>query len=294
MRNFKFHNPKTVAEALEILHIEQDCRILAGGTDLVIAIKEKKVDPKALVNISNIAELQGIYEVDDKIVIKSATTFTAVTKSELIKRRIPALADASSVVGSPQICNQGTLGGNIANASPAADSVPVMVLFEGKVTIASVRGTREVLITELLTGPGKHTLAADELITEITLEPLKNSVNGFHKLGRRNALAISRISGCLEVTFTEEKITAARVVLGSVGPNPFRAAPVEELLIGRQFSQELAEEFIAKTCSYVGERLGDRASAVYKREAIAGVMRSAWQKVTERRSGLLCKVKNFP
>ena len=111
MRNFKFHNPKTVAETVEILHKEQDCRILAGGTDLVIALKEKKITPKTLVNISNIAELQGIYEIDKKIVIKSATTFTAVTAAELIKRKIPALADACSVVGSPQIRNQGTLGG---------------------------------------------------------------------------------------------------------------------------------------------------------------------------------------
>lgn len=183
-------------------------------------------------------------------------------------------------MGSPQIRNQGTIGGNIANASPAADTVPAIVAMDGVALVKSIRGDRLVKVTDLLKGVGKTDLAADELIVEISFNKLQNFSSTFVKLGRRNALAISRISAAVGVsTDAEGNIFDARVALGSVAPNPFRAILIEDNLIGKNINQEIPEDVIETASEVVAEKLGPRASAPYKRVAIKGVMRQALEKL---------------
>jgi len=284
MQRFNYYRPETLEEALELLaQGGEDYKILAGGTDLVLHLRERKISPKALVDISGISALKGITETDGKIVIKAATTFAEVANAQIIKEKIPALADACAVVGSPQIRNQGTIGGNIVNASPAADSVPALVLFDGVARLKSKKGTRELLITELLRGSGKTALAPDEILEEVVLTPYSGSVSGFYKLGRRNALAISRISGAVELVFAGNTVEKARVALGSVAPNPFRAVELEQYLIGQELNEETVAEFLARAKQLVSDKLGSRASAPYKREAIIGVLRAVLNLIEERR-----------
>jgi carbon-monoxide dehydrogenase medium subunit len=284
MQKVGYFRPETLEEALELLAAgREEYKILAGGTDLVLHLRERKVSPKALVDITHISALKGIREEEGKIIIKAATTFTEVASSPIVLEKIPALADACKVVGSPQIRNQGTIGGNIVNASPAADSVPALVLFDGVARLTSKRGTREILLTELLQGVGKTAIEPDELLEEVILTPYPGSVSGFCKLGRRNALAIARISGAVELVFAGSKIAKARVALGSVAPNPFRATELEQFLNGREFNEETKEELIALAKNLVAEKLGNRASAPYKREAIAGVMREILNRIEQRR-----------
>ncbi|GAV21925.1 FAD binding domain-containing protein [Carboxydothermus pertinax] len=284
MQKVGYYRPETLEEALELLATGQEnYKILAGGTDLVLYLRERKIKPTALVDITHIAALKGIAEFDGKIVIKAATTFTEVANSQLVREKVPALADACSVVGSPQIRNQGTIGGNIINASPAADSVPALVLFDGVAKLRSKNGSRELLLTDLLQGSGKTSLAPDELLEEVILNPYPQSISGFYKLGRRNALAISRISGAVEIVFSSNKVEKARVALGSVAPNPFRAKELEEFLVGREFTNETKEQFLLLAKKLVAEKLGSRASAPYKREAVAGVMREVLNLIELRR-----------
>lgn len=276
-----YWKPDTIKETLGLLAANKS-KILSGGTDLVIALQKEETS-EVIVDIGSVGELQKIIEADEKIIIGSGVTFTQLESSPIIQKYCQALSEAAGLVGSPQIRNQGTIGGNIANASPAADTVPAIVAMDGVALVKSVRGERLVKVTDLLKGIGKNDLAADEIILEISFDKLKNFKSAFVKLGRRNALAISRISAAVGVC-TDEKgnIYDARVALGSVAPNPFRSPLIESVLLGKNINQAIPEDVIQAAGKDVAERLGPRASAPYKKEAIKGVMRQALEKLGGR------------
>lgn len=269
-----YWKPGTINEALDIL-AEKNAKVLAGGTDLVLDLGRKEI-PADIVDVGAIPDLKQIREDEDQVYIGSGVTFTQAQMSPIINRYCSALAEAASVVGSPQIRNQGTIGGNIANASPAADTVPAMVAMDAQAVLASARGRRLVKLTDLLKGINKIDLAPDEMIIEIVFRKISNFQSTFVKLGRRNALAISRISSAVGVSLDDKQmIREARVALGSVAPNPFRSSMIESALLGKKATEEIIEEVLDAARNDVAERLGPRASAPYKREAIRGVVRKA-------------------
>lgn len=278
---YTFYMPKTVREALEILvQAEGPLKVLAGGTDLMLDIRNKKYQPKGIVDLSGLEELKQITFDDGVVRIGSMVTFTRLANSSLLKERVTVLAEAASVVGSPQIRNQGTIGGNIANASPAADIVPPLVALGAVVQVESAQVKREVPVPEILAGAGKNNLAPDEIITEIKfLLPDEQSRSSFVKFGRRNALAIARMSVATVITLEENLIKEARIALGAVAPNPFRATGLEEMLAGKSPSKEVLEQVIAASSQVVSEKLGNRPSAKWKNEAIKGLMRQSLQKL---------------
>lgn len=278
MKVEEYWRPGTIDEALELLAANQS-KVLSGGTDLVLDLQKKEL-PGRIVDIGGLRELQQIRETEDKIFMGSGVTFTQVERSSIIQRSCRALAEAAGLVGSPQIRNQGTIGGNIANASPAADTVPPIVAMDGEALVASTRGERVVKVTDLLKGMGKTDLAPDELILEISFHKIPNFKSAFAKLGRRNALAISRISAALGVSIDEKGVVReARAALGAVAPNPFRSGVIENALLGKKIHEEIPEDVIRTAGDDVAERLGSRASAPYKREAIKGVVRHALEKL---------------
>ncbi|MEL7566690.1 MAG: xanthine dehydrogenase family protein subunit M [Dehalobacterium sp.] len=278
----RYFRPGTVKEALEVLTANKS-KILSGGTDLVLDLQKKEM-PGMIVDIGSLNELQQIRETRDKVILGSGVTFTQVEISPVTKKYCSALSEAAGLVGSPQIRNQGTVGGNIANASPAADTVPAIVAMDGEVLLASLRGERLVKVTDLLKGIGKTDLAADELILEISFNKIANFRSTFVKLGRRNALAISRISAALGVSVNEEgTIYEARAALGSVAPNPFRSKVMENVLLDKNINQGIPEDVIQAAGDDVADRLGTRASAPYKREAVKGVVRQALENLFSKR-----------
>lgn len=278
---FAFYMPGSLQEALEILAQEEGpLKVLAGGTDLMLDLRSKRVRPKGIVDLSGVPELKQMH-IDGEIVrIGSTVTFTELANWDLLQKRVSMLAEAASVVGSPQIRNQGTIGGNIANASPAADIVPSLVALDAMVTVASLRGTKEVLITNLLAGAGKTNLAPDEIIVDIKFPlPQGETRSTFVKFGRRNALAIARMSVALQVTLDGDTISEARIALGAVAPNPFRATSLEEMLQGNVKSPEIMEKVMAASSEVVSSMIGNRPSVIWKREAIRGLMHQALQKL---------------
>lgn len=276
----RYLRPQNINEALEMLADgENPKKILAGGTDLIIELNhgDRLVD---IIDIGGIKELRSIREHEDKVIIGSAATFTQIENSETVLKHCRALAQAASKVGSPQIRNAGTIGGNVANASPAADTVPAIVAMDAEALVASVRGQRNIKITDLLKGIGKTDLAPDEMIVEFSFKKLPGGISGFAKLGKRNALAISRISAtAIVVPDQDNVIREARVALGAVAPNPFRSSLTESILIGKNLASGISEDVIDMVAQDVTERLGARASAVYKREAIRGVLYQALEQV---------------
>ncbi len=269
-----YYQPDSLAEALALLtHSGGELRPLAGGTDLVPALAKGETHLDGLVDLCKIPELRGISRVDDQIRIGSLSTFRDIENSPLLQ---PAslLREAAAAVGSPQIRSQGTIGGNIANASPAADTVTALVALKALATLESAAGSRSVPVSELLCGVGKTKIRPGEVIKEILFQvPPQGSSSGFIKLGRRKALAIARMNLAIIITVEAGRISRARVALGAVGPNPSRRPALELVLIGQEQSLPLIDTFIIAAEKEVSQMLGTRPSVSYKREAVKGIAR---------------------
>lgn len=243
MREFNYLHPQTVEETVQLLHeYGQRAKLLAGGTDLLIQLRKDggSKELEAVINIAHLRELNYIKEDDEWIRIGANTTHAQVANSELILRDVQALADAARTVGSPQIRNRGTIGGNIINASPAADPVPVLVALEAVVTIQSVRGSREIPLTDIYVKPYQTNIASDELLTEIAFKKLPATArSAFIKLGRRNALAIARMNVAVIVDRDAEGVVRdIRIVPGSTMPRPGRVQGAEAVLLGQKLALE--------------------------------------------------------
>lgn len=272
---FQYHQPETVEEATKLLAKHPDCKVIAGGTDLVPKMKQRLLEPANIVNLKKIPGLVGIKETKDGVWIGAATKLRAIEKSDLVKEKIPLQYLATKTIGSVQIRNMGTLGGNVCNASPAADGALGLVTLDAIVHISGSKGKRSIPIAEFFTGPGASVLEKDEIVTGFTV-PVMDKDTGYHFISiGRMALDISTISIAVTVTKKEGKVAKARVALGSVAPTPLRLPEVEEYLTGKT----LDDEEIIKAAEMVStgiKPISDiRASAEYRTEASKGMAMEA-------------------
>lgn len=277
VQEIKYFAPSDVNQALKILDsVKGDKRILAGGTDLVIALREKKINPEAIIDLKNTQNLDYIKQENGFIKIGAMTTFTSIEESELIKSKAIVLHESCQEMGSPQIRNWATIGGNIVNASPAADAVPALLVLDATVKLESASGVREVKVQDVLQGINKTNLKDNEILTEISFKiPSKNTVTGFRKLGRRAALSIARISiACLlETEENTTKIQNVKIALGAVAKNPFCATKAEEVLKGKELSPKLIDECVEVISEIAVGTIGNRPSLPFKRQSIKGISR---------------------
>lgn len=270
-----YYQPLSMADALKFLaDYERPVKPLAGGTDILPAMKKGELKDVGLLDLSKVPDIRKISIQGNVITLGSLCTFSQIENSPLIQEKVPLLAEAAASVGSPQIRNLGTVGGNIANASPAADTVNALVALDAKVKLDSPQGSRTLPVSDVLCGVGKINIQPKEILTEISFEvPKSGSKSGFIKLGRRKALAIARMSLAMIITEQEGVIRYARVSLGAVGPNPNRNTALEEYLVGNAATEWLVSGLAEKAGQEVARMLGSRASAPYKREAIKGITR---------------------
>ncbi|HHX77274.1 MAG TPA: hypothetical protein GX697_02860 [Firmicutes bacterium] len=270
----KYLKPETLDEAIDLLGHYPQAELLAGGTDLLVAYKKGRCFPEQIVDISSIPELKGISLEGEKVRIGSMTTFTELVACELINEKIKALAEAAASVGSPQIRNRGTIGGNIVSASPAADTVTPLIALDAGVTLTGPGGSRELALCDFLLGAGRVNIYPGEILTSVTFRLPADFINTFVKLGRRNAMTISRINLALFVQLDNLTFRDARIAAGAVSPNPCRLKAVEECLIGRTVSKEVLTEAVNVLAASVCDKIGDRPSAPYKKVAVKGI---AWE-----------------
>jgi CO/xanthine dehydrogenase FAD-binding subunit len=243
---------------------------IAGGTDLMVLYSAGRLPNRKLINIWNIPELRQIEVLPDRVRIGAACTYTALRRHDIISREFPLLATAASWTGGIANQNRGTLGGNIANASPAADSLPALLVYDTELTLISVRGERRVAYRDFHTGYKQTVLAADELIRDISLpRRFSRYVSQARKVGARNAQAISKV--CLAALGHMENgtIRDVRLALGSVAPVPLRLSETEHMLIGKQIELLLID---AAKKSVVNEirPIDDIRSTARYRAAVAG------------------------
>ncbi|MBW2038123.1 MAG: xanthine dehydrogenase family protein subunit M [Deltaproteobacteria bacterium] len=274
---FAYICPSSLGEALEILKDNGErARVIAGGTDLMTEIREGKLGADFLVDITRIPELRFVREEGDQICLGPLINHAELASSGLIKEGGDILGRAAQNVGSPQIRNMGTIGGNIVNASPAADTIPALVVLGAKVTLQRKGGERTLPITDLYLGPYRTVIEPQEILTEISFAKLDDGWrHSFVKLARRKALAIARINIAALAKVEGRRAKEVRVSVGSCTPTPCRMGEVEALFREEVPSVALIEEAAQRVAQEMVKRSGVRPSTEYKRPAVQGLVKKA-------------------
>ena len=280
MKSFEFFEPTTLAEASRLFTAEH-AQLLAGGTDLVIGMKALTETPQSVISLQKIAGLAGITRDGDGVSIGAMTKVRDIELSDEIQNGYTALAEGAAEIGSIQIRNLATIGGNIAHASPAADTVAALLALDAQVDIASADGERSVPIDTFFTGPGQTVLRAGELITRFRLpNPASGSHYIKHKIREVMDLAFIGVASAVEVA--NGTITGARIGLAAVAPTPIRAREAEALLAGKSLTDALlaeAGEAAAAACSPISDL---RCSAEHRREMVDVLTRRTVQEAVAR------------
>ena len=282
MKSFEFYEPTTLAEASR-LFAEEHAQLLAGGTDIIIGMKAYTETPETVISLQKIPGLAGMTTDGDSINIGAMTKVREVELSGDIQQHHTALAEGASEIGSIQIRNLATIGGNIAHASPAADTVAGLLVADAQVDIASAIGERSVPINELFTGPGQTVLAPGEIITRFRLpKPASGSHYIKHKI--REVMDLAFIGVAAAVNLDNGTITDARIGLAAVAPTPIRATEAEDLLKGNAPTPELLEQAGEAAAAATSPISDLRCSAEHRREMVDVLTRRTLQYALERAS----------
>jgi carbon-monoxide dehydrogenase medium subunit len=281
VKSFEFFEPTTFAEASR-LFAEEHAQLLAGGTDLVIGMKAYTETPQSVISLQKITDLDGIStDSDGGITIGAITKARDVELSEDIQKHHTALAEGASEIGSIQIRNLATIGGNIAHASPAADTVAGLLVADAQVDIASADGGRSVPINELFTGPGQTVLKPGEIITQFRLPgPVSGSHYIKHKI--REVMDLAFIGVASAVNIDNGTITDARIGLAAVAPTPIRATEAEDLLKGKEITSELLEQAGEAAAAATSPISDLRCSAEHRKEMVKVLTRRTLQLAIDR------------
>ena len=264
-------SPTSLDEAYELLAERgSEATIIAGGTDLMVALNSRSLDAGEFIDIWRLDELRGVSDEGETVRIGSLTTYTQLIKSPLIQQNLPSLVESSRTIGAIQIQNRGTLGGNIVNASPAGDSLPVLAAFDAELEIGSVRGVRRVEFNRFYTGYRKTVMKPDEILLAVRTRKLKpNERSFFLKVGARRAQAISKIVMAVNVSTTGAVINSINIALGSVAPTVMRAVETESLLTNENLDPTNIER-ARRTISQEIAPITDVRSTEHYRRTVAG------------------------
>ena len=280
IKELEYHAAHDLKEALELAEqFGPRKRFLSGGTDVTVRLKEGLVKEDVIVDLSHVAELRFVREESGVVHVGACATHADLSVSPIVRQHGRALALAASRVGGPQIRNMGTVGGNVANASPAGDTIPALIALNAVVSIASRTGTREVPIIDFFTGPGRSVLAAEELVTELHFPATgPGELTGFGKLGARQAMTISTANVAFYFRIGDNRrIVEARIAFGSVAPTVVRAHKTEQMFC--QLPPLLSWDAIRAAAQMAWKEVAPiddlRATAVYRKEVVVGLLAEA-------------------
>ncbi len=271
MENQKIFSPNSLDDCLNLISRQPEAKLLAGGTDLLVRLKDGLALPP-IINLSYIDELKGISVSDDNIRVGALTTFSEIIENDAVEKYANVLKQAAEIIGSPQIRNRATIGGNIANASPAGDSIPPLFVLDAMIEI---NGERTVPINEFFNGPGKTVLRTGEIISSVVIPKTENMRGAFTRLGQRKSLAISKVSLAALLNIEDGKILEARIALGAVAPTVVRASQTEKFLIGKILNNETILQAQKIICEEVNPISDIRSVAEYRKEMCGELLEQA-------------------
>ncbi len=269
--------PELLEDALRIKSESgADARLVAGGTDLILRMRDRVFTPKLLLDLRRVP-LTAISCTAGEMRIGSYATLSQILAHDEIANLFPALVEACRPFAGPPIRNRATIGGNIVNASPAADLVPPLMAYDANIVLSSISGDRELPLAEFFTGPGQTVIEPDEILTEVRLPLMPpDSAASFIKLGQRRSMAISIVNLCTRLSLAADgTVATARIVLGAVAPTPLRAVAAEAVLAGNDITTALLDE-AAQQASRESMPISDvRASGSYRKRMTAVLVRRA-------------------
>jgi carbon-monoxide dehydrogenase medium subunit len=281
MGDVEYLAPKDLREALKALEKWKGrAKVIAGGTNLIPYMRSGWLSPEVIIDLSRFEDLAYVREENGYIAIGALTTISEVASSEIIRNQSPILAHAAGHLGNPLCRNRATIGGNLANASPGADSAPPLLALEASVHVERGRGkAREIPLERFFLGPNKSVLKEEEVITKVTFQRPKDPTKGRHiKFGLRNADALSIVSIAVMLEIDGKVCQKARIALCPLAPKPIRAYRVEGMLEGNEIDSGLLDECSAVLREDVTPRSGSiRASTEYRKMLASVLLKRAVQ-----------------
>lgn len=276
-----FVKPHKLNDALKYLN-NCNSNIIAGGTDLIIDIRNGKKSKVDIIDISSIEELKNIVKVENIIEIGAGCTHSSIEKSEIINNYLPMLAKGCSIIGSTLIRNRGTIGGNIVNNSNCADSIPPLLIMNAKIMLQSQDKIRTIDLSDFFMDRGKLDIKQNEILTKILIEPMEGYKWNIEKVGRRKSLAISRITLALALKQEGSKLEDIRICIGAVLPKHQRLSNVEDAFKGKEISADLFNDIAEKSSEEVNRLAGIRWSSEYKIPVLKGLIMRTLEQLSER------------
>jgi carbon-monoxide dehydrogenase medium subunit len=265
----EFFSPCDLEETCELLdRYKGKAHVLAGGTNVMVMMNKKRLSPKVLIYIGE-SGLDYIKDSGDNLIIGGTTTFSDIMYAAQVKRDAPLLVDVVSHMGSPAIRNMGTIGGNLANGSPASDASTALLALDAGLVLISKTGERSIACDDFFLSPGQTALKPNELIREVVVPKSSNGAKwAYYKLGRRKAHSLSVVSVAIWCRMDKTRCTKARIALGAVAPTPMLASEAASILKGKPLEDSVIEK-AAKAAAQEADPIDDvRGSAWYRRRVI--------------------------
>ena len=279
--------PETLEDALSIKSRSgAGARVIAGGTDLILRMRDRVFEPEVLVDLQRVS-LDAIASDEREMRIGPYVTHSRILADTGVANLFPALTESCRHFAGPPIRNRGTIGGNIVNASPAADLVPPLMAYDARIVLRSISGQRELALADFFTGPGATVMEPDEILTEIILPLMPaRTASCFIKLGHRRSMAISIVNLCARLSRgADGTLAAAKIVLGSVAPTPVHAVSAEEFLAGKKLSADQIAGAAQLASDDISPISDVRASGSYRRQMTKVLVRraltSAWDELAD-------------
>ena len=290
MRNFDYEAPTSLAEATALLaKANGTARVLAGGTDLLVQLREQLRDADLVVDVKRIPELMELnYQADQGLRLGASVPCYRIYENEAVAAAYPALADAARIVGGWQIQSRASVGGNLCNSSPAGDTITPLIALGARCVIAGPTGSREVLAEEFCTAPGKNVLQRGEILATILFpSPGRNSGSAYERFIPRNEMdiAVAGVSSWVRLNADQDTIVDARVVLAAVAPTPRSAKDASQWLIGRRTTEETfaqAGELARKVALPISDM---RGTAEFRLHLVGVLTKRTLAKAVERARG---------
>ncbi len=273
MQSIPYHAPASVSEAVELLGRDAEARVLAGGTDLLVQVRSGVRKPSAWVDVKRIPDLQGVRIEADSIRIGAAAPAAAIFEHSELRALLPGVTEATDLIGSTLIQGRATLGGNLCNASPAADSTPALIAVGAHCVIAGPGGEREIAVEAFATGPGQTALARGELLVALRIpKPGARTADAYLRLIPRSEMDIAVVGAGVALTLGDDgTCTQARVAIGAVAPTALLVEEAGAALVGSRIDDDALAR-VAAAASAAASPIDDKRGTIAYRTKVVGVL----------------------
>ena len=286
IRPFEYSTPGNLKEALSLIEkYGSETLLIAGGTDVIPLLRLRFLTPRRVVDLTRLSELDFIKQDGEILRVGALTKHRTLERSPVILRGAPILAEAASQIGSPQIRNMGTMGGNLVNASPCSDTSTPLLALGAQLKLLRSNGQRMVAIDDFFLDVKKTVIQHDEILTEVQIpEAPPGTGTAFVKVGRRVGNDLSIVSVAASITVQKGTCTGARIALGSVAPTPMRARKAESVLVGKAMNASYIKEAAEKASQEIRPISDVRGSAEYRRSVARTIVEIAINKTSGKKS----------